>query len=183
MSEYEELAEKKVSSEVIFEGQILHVERDHVKLPNGDIKTRELIRHIGAVCMVPVTADNQIIMERQYRYPMDEVFWEIPAGKLDASNENRLSAAKRELQEETGFTADEWTELGIYYPTIAYSDEKITMYMARGLHLGERNLDDDEFINVTTIPIERVIKMIMDGEITDGKTQTAVLKAARALGV
>lgn len=180
--ELEELGEKKVASERIFSGVILNVMKDSVELPDGKIRGRELIRHVGAVCVVPVTDDGRIIVERQYRYPIDQVITEIPAGKLDSKQEDRLEAAKRELREETGITADEWTDMGIYYPAAAYSDEKITMFMARGLHSGERDLDPGEFINVYEVPVEELLEEVMSGKITDGKTQAAVLKAARIMG-
>ena len=177
----ENLVEKKVSSEDIFKGYILHVEKDMVSLPNGNTASRELIRHIGAVCVVPVTDGNEVIIERQFRYPIDQVITEIPAGKLDASNEDRLEAAKRELREETGYTADKWVDMGLYYPAAAYSDEKITMYLATGLHKGEQDLDEDEFLNVTKKPIKELVDDIVSGKITDGKTQVAILKAYEIL--
>ena len=175
------LREEFVSSELIFDGFILHVHKDAVTLPDGKPATREVIRHIGAVCVVPVTDDGKIIMERQFRYPLDSVIWEIPAGKLDSKTEDRLEAAKRELREETGYTADEWIDMGVYYPAAAYTDEKITMYMAKGLHKGERDLDEDEFLDVYEVPLEDLIKDVMSGKITDGKTQVALLKANNLL--
>jgi len=181
--EMRELAERHVSTKEIFDGRILHVIDDQVALPNGGTASREVIRHIGAVCVIPITDDNEAIVERQFRYPVDMVMTEIPAGKLDYKDEDRLEAAKRELREETGYIADEWTDLGVFYPAPAYSDEKITLYMARGLHLGERELDDDEVIDVIKVPLADLVKQVMAGEIPDNKTQMAILKAARILGV
>lgn len=181
MDEIKTLGEKTISSECVFDGCILHVIKDNVTLPNGNEATREVIRHIGAVCVVPVTDDGQVVMERQYRYPIDTVITEIPAGKLDSKDEDRLEAAKRELKEETGYSADKWMDMGIYYPAAAYSDERITMYLATGLHKGEQKLDEDEFLNVELIPIEDLVDDIMSGRITDGKTQVAILKAAKIL--
>lgn len=181
MDEIKTLGEKTITSECVFDGCILHVIRDSVSLPNGNEATREVIRHIGAVCVVPVTDDGLVVMERQYRYPIDRVISEIPAGKLDSKDEDRLEAAKRELKEETGYSADTWIDMGIYYPAAAYSDERITMYLATGLHKGQQRLDEDEFLNVELIPIERLVDDIMSGKITDGKTQVAILKAARIL--
>lgn len=175
------LIETQVSSKDIFKGFILDVKVDEIKQPDGNIGRRELIRHIGAVCVVPITDDRKVILENQYRYPIAQVVQEIPAGKLDAADEDRLEAAKRELREETGYTADEWIDMGLYYPAPAYSDEKITMYLAKGLHKGKNDLDEDEFIEVIEMPIEQVIEKIMSGEITDGKTQVAVLKAAKLI--
>ena len=154
-----------------------------VTLSNGSEAVREVIRHIGAVCVIPVTENNEVIMERQYRYPIDRVILEIPAGKLDAPDEDRLSAIQRELREETGYTADEWTELGDFHAAPAYSDEYITMYLAQGLHKGERHLDEDEFLDVYSIPLSELVEDVMSGRISDAKTQVSILKAARILGL
>ena len=181
--EHARLVEKMSSSEDIFDGIVLHVKRDTVTLSNGKPAIREVIRHIGAVCVIPVTENNEVIMERQYRYPLDKVILEIPAGKLDAPDEDRLSAIKRELREETGYSADEWTEIGDFHPAPAYSDEYITMYLARGLHKGEQDLDADEFLDVYAIPLSELVEDVMAGRISDAKTQVCVLKAARILGI
>ena len=175
--EEHKLKEQWVSTEDIFKGVILDVKRDTVALPNGHRTTREIIRHVGAVCVIPVTDDGRVVVERQYRYPIDRVITEIPAGKLDSKEEDRLHAAKRELYEETGVTADRWTDMGLYYGTPAYSDETITMYLAQGLHAGEQHLDDDEFLNVETVPLQELVEDVLSGKIPDGKTQIAVLKA------
>ena len=175
------LREIQTDSENIFDGVILNVKRDQVRLPNGHQSVREVIRHVGAVCVVTVTDDGRVVVERQYRYPIDQVITEIPAGKLDSREEDRLHAAQRELKEETGITADSWTDMGLYYPAAAYSDEKITMYLARGLHRGEQRLDEDEFLNVELVSMEELIEEILTGKITDGKTQAAILKAAMLL--
>lgn len=177
------LREVKTGSEEIFDGVILHVQRDTVRLPNGNETVREVIRHIGAVCVIPVLENGDVIMERQYRYPLDRVILEIPAGKLDSAGENRLSAIKRELSEETGYTADEWTEIGDFHPAPAYSDEFITMYLARKLRKGDRHLDADEFLDVCTIPLKDLVEDVMAGKISDAKTQVCILKAARILGI
>lgn len=182
-NELKRLGEKQVSTEDIFDGVILHVKRDMVKLSNGSETVREVIRHIGAVCVIPVTEKNEVIMERQYRYPLDRVILEIPAGKLDAPDEDRLSAIKRELREETGYSADEWTEIGDFHPAPAYSDEFITMYLARSLHKGEQHLDEDEFLDVYAIPLPELVQDVMEGRISDAKTQVCILKAARILGI
>lgn len=179
--DFKDLTETRTSSEEIYDGVILHAYKDTVTLPNGKPAGREVIRHVGAVGIVPITEDGKVIVERQYRYPINMVITEIPAGKLDSKEEDRLSAAKRELQEETGVTADEWSELGIYYPAAAYTDEKITLYLAKGLHYGERNLDEDEFINIEAVPLAELVDEVMEGKIPDGKTQVAILKAARLL--
>lgn len=176
------LKEEQISTKDIFNGRILHVVEDGIRLPNGDESIREVIRHIGAVCVIPVFEDRTVVMERQYRYAVDKVMLEIPAGKLDSPDEDRLDAIKRELMEETGYTADNWIDMGIYYGTPAYSDEKITMYLATGLHAGEQKLDDDEFLEVERIPLDDLVEKVLSGEIEDGKTQIAVLKANALLG-
>ena len=173
----QKLQEEMLSSRDIFKGKILDVKMDTVRLPNGKTATRELIRHIGAVCIVAVTEDDEVIVEHQYRYPFDEVVVEIPAGKLDSKNEDPADAAERELMEETGVTAGDMTYMGKFYPTCGYSDEVIHMYLARNLSFGDRNLDDDEFLDVRAIPIESLVEDIMAGKIPDGKTQAAVMRA------
>ena len=177
------LREVRTGSEDIFDGIILHVKRDTVGLSNGSTTIREVIRHIGAVCVIPVTENNEVIVERQYRYPLDRVILEIPAGKLDAADEDRFSAIQRELREETGYTADEWTVIGDFHPAPAYSDEFITMYMARKLRKDDRHLDEDEFLDVYTVPLKDLVEDVMAGRISDAKTQVCILKAARLLGI
>ena len=183
MEDFKNLTEVQTDSQEIYDGVILHVFKDTVSLPNGNPATREVIRHVGAVGVIPVTEDGKVIIERQFRYPLDRVVTEIPAGKLDSFTEDRLSAAKRELEEETGYTAKEWISLGDYYPTPAYCDERITLYLARGLALGQRHLDEDEFLNFELVPLSDLVEDVMNGRITDGKTQVAVLKAARIVGL
>lgn len=174
---FDDLAELRTGSRNVYDGVLLHVFRDTVTLPNGAPAVRELIRHQGAVAVVPIMDDGRVIVERQFRYPLNEVITEIPAGKLDSISEDRLEAAKRELREETGYTAEEWISLGDYHPTVAYSDERITMFLARGLKKGERDLDEDEFLNVELKPLDELVIDVLEGRITDGKTQTALLKA------
>ena len=181
MKDFETLTEVRTDSQEIFDGLVVHLYKDTVALPNGRPATREVIRHIGAVGIVPVTDDGKVIMERQFRYPLNRVITEIPAGKLDSFTEDRLSAAKRELEEETGYTAREWLCLGDYYPAPAYCDERITLYLARGLALGTRHLDEDEFLNFAAIPLSQLVADVLEGRITDGKTQVAILKAAHIL--
>ena len=176
-----ELRETQLSSREIFDGRILHVFEDTVRLPNGAAASREYLRHIGAVCVIPVLEDGSVLVERQYRYPVAQVLTEIPAGKLDAKDEDHLLAAQRELREETGATAERWTSLGLFYPACAYSDEAIEMYLAQGLHFGERHLDADEFLNVARVPLTELVEEVMAGRIPDAKTQIAILKADRLL--
>lgn len=175
----ENLVEKTVSSDFIFDGNLLKVYRDEVTLPNGKIASREYIKHNGAVSILPITEDGKAIVERQFRYPHNRVVTEIPAGKLDSPDEDHLSAAKRELEEETGLVADLWIPIGTIIPSVAYSTECIWMYIARGLHQGERHLDPDEFLNCEEIPLNNLVDMVMRGEISDCKTIASVLKAVK----
>ena len=171
-----ELFEKQLTSEQVYKGKILDLYLDTVQLPNGHTSTREYIKHVGAACVVPVDENGNVIVEKQFRYPFNAVLTEIPAGKLDSKQEPHLQAALRELKEETGYEAEEMIYLGEYYPTCAYSDETIHMYLAKGLKKGEQHLDDDEFVDVEKVSLQTLIEQIMAGEIKDGKTQTALLK-------
>lgn len=182
-TELERLGETYVSSEKIFDGKILHVFKDRVTLPDGNGAFREIIRHVGAVCVIPVTENQEVIVERQFRYPIDQVITEIPAGKLDSKQEDRLLAAKRELREETGITADSWLDLGEIYPACAYTDEKLNLYLAQNLHFGAQKLDEDEFLDFKKVPLSELVEQVMNGEIADSKTQIAILKAARHFGI
>ena len=170
------LREETVSSREAYSGSFLHVYHDEVSLPNGGGASREYIRHVGAVCIVALDEQGRIAMERQYRYPVGETVYEIPAGKLDSKQEDPLLAAQRELREETGITAGRMENLGEFYPTCAYSDEVIHIFLARDPSYGERSTDEDEFLSVEMVPLAEVKDMIMRGEIPDGKTQAAVLR-------
>ena len=172
-----DLSEKQINREEIFDGHVLHVVRDTVELPNGKPATREVCLHIGAVAVIPITDDGCVIMERQYRYPHSRVFLEIPAGKLDSRDEVPLLAAQRELREETGAIAEKFTYLGKFIPSPAILSEVIHLYLAEGLSFGECELDEDEFLEVEKIPLDTLYSMVLRGEIEDGKTQTAILRA------
>ena len=176
----EMLIEKKVDSEYIFDGKLLQVYRDTVSLPNGELSTREYIKHQGAVAVVPVTDEGEIIAVRQYRYPIGRITIEIPAGKLD-KGEEPLTAAKRELSEETGVESADIEYIGGLYPSVAYTDEIIHIYVAKNLKYGEMHTDEDEFLDVVKIKIDDFVDMILKGEIMDSKTQAAVLKVAMLL--
>ncbi len=176
-NELEGLEETRLASREIFDGKILHVFEDTVRLPDGGEASREYLRHVGAVCVLPMLDDGCVLMERQYRYPVGEVVTEIPAGKLNSADEDHLEAAKRELHEETGAIAEKWTSLGVFYPACAYSDEAIEMYLAENIRFTERQLDADEFLDVTRIPLDELAADVMAGRIPDAKTQIAVLKA------
>ena len=179
MSDKREVCEeKKVSSRLIFDGKVVHLYCDEVSLPNGDLSVREYVKHIGAVCVVPVTDEGEIVCVRQYRYAIGKAMLEIPAGKLDAPDEDRREAALRELREETGASCKRLDFIGDFYSSPAILDERISMYMARGLEFGDTDFDDDEYIEIEKIPVDELVRMICSGEITDVKTQAGVLKAA-----
>ncbi|MDO4976882.1 MAG: NUDIX hydrolase [Eubacteriales bacterium] len=176
--DFEELAEKKIDSTQVFDGVLLKVYRDNVTLPDGNPSVREVIHLYGAVGIIPITKDGKVVIERQFRYPVNDITIEIPAGKLDGPDEDPLAAAKRELLEETGITAKKWIPMGLYHPSPAYTDEKIILYMAKDLEFGNQKLDEGEFLNVDFLSLKDLVDMVMDGKIIDGKTQLAILKAA-----
>lgn len=169
------LEEKTISSETVFKGRIITLKKDVALLPDGSNAGREFIEHPGGVCVVPLTDENEVLMVRQFRYPYKEVVLEIPAGKKDPG-EDPFTTGKRELKEETGAVADQYIDLGELYPSPGYCGEIIWMYGAKGLHFGEVNPDDDEFLEVEKIPLEKAVEMILNGEIKDAKTQAAILK-------
>ena len=170
------LEEIKQSSTEIYDGIVVHLFRDTVTLPNGKDAVREVIRHVGAVCVVPLTEQDEVVCVRQFRYPHGCVLLEIPAGKLDCPTEDRPSAARRELREETGAVCARLTSLGKLYTTPAFVDEVIDMYLAEGLTFGETDPDEDEFLDVVRIPLDELVERILRGEVPDAKTQAAVLK-------
>jgi ADP-ribose pyrophosphatase len=173
------LVETKIASEEIFEGKLLHVRRDTVRLPDGGAATREYIVHPGAVMIVPRLPDGKLLLERQFRYPLGRVFTEFPAGKID-SGEEPLAAAKRELLEETGYTATRWSYLAMLHPLITYSTERIEIYVAEDLsHVGAR-LDAGEFVETFAASLEEALAWLDRGEITDVKTMLGLLLLARA---
>ena len=172
----DELNEVMTASKLVYHGKILDFYTDTVRLPNGHTASRELSRHVGAVCVVPMTDDGRVIVEKQFRYPLNEVILEIPAGKRDSKAEPPEEAARRELREETGIEPKELICLGTYYPAAAYSDEVIWMYLARGLTFGEQKLDDDEFLALEAMPLSDLVQEIAKGNVPDGKTQAAVLR-------
>lgn len=174
------LEEKQLSFDYRFKGRIINLRVDEALLPNGATATREVVEHNGGICVVPITEKGEVLMVEQYRYPYGEVIMEIPAGKRDG-DEEPLEGGKRELREETGAVAENYTFLGELYPTPGYCGEVIYMYLATGLSYGETDPDEDEFLNVKKIPLEKAVEMIMKGEIKDAKTQTAILKVERML--
>ncbi len=175
------LEEKTLESTLAFKGTILEIYKDTVLLENGKTALRDVVRHPGGVCVVALNENNEVYFVKQFRYPHKKALLEIPAGKLEWG-EDHFECGKRELREETGFTADEFTYLGCLFPTPAYDTEVIHMYLAKGLHKAEQDLDEDEFLDVLTIPLDEAVKMVMNNEIEDAKTQLALLKASVLLG-
>ena len=169
------LLEKRIDSEVKFKGKLMTVETDNVMLSNGKTAYREVIRKHGGVCILPLTDEGEVIFVNQFRYPYAEVVKEIPSGKME-KGEDPLECGLRELSEETGYTADKVISLGKFYPTPAIIDEVIYIYLATQLKTGEAHLDEGEFLTVEKIGLEKALQMVLDGEIVDGKTQTAILK-------
>ena len=167
--------EKTLSSEVLFEGRVVTLTKDVALLENGETSIREVVHHHGGACIVPYFEDGTLCMVRQFRYAMQQELWELPAGKLE-KGEDPFKAAKRELGEECGLTADHYTPLGEFYPTVGYDTEIIYMWVATGLHTTQMHLDDDEFLTPDRIPLAKAYEMVMSGEIKDGKTIAGVLK-------
>ena len=170
-----ELTEKTVSSKYIFEGQVVRLRYDEVELPDGSFSTREIVEHNGGVAVAAITDNDEIILVRQYRHPYGEVILEIPAGKME-KGEDPFECGKRELKEEVGATADHYELLAVDYPSPGYCGEKIYIYYADRLHLGENELDEGEFLEVVKVPFEKAVEMVLAGEIPDSKTQIAILK-------
>jgi ADP-ribose pyrophosphatase len=172
------LTETRLSGEVVARGSFLTLQRDTVRLPDGGQATREYLLHPGAVMIVPLLEGEggalQLVLERQYRYPVGQVIIEFPAGKLDAG-ERAFDCARRELREETGYTAREWARAGCLHPTVAYSTEAIDIWFARGLAQGARQLDAGEHLDVFTTTPQQLLEGCRDGAITDAKTLIAAL--------
>ena len=173
-----DLSEQFVSGEEIFRGGILRLRRDVVRLPDGSQAVREYVRHPGAVAIVALTGEGGVVLERQHRYPLGRDFIELPAGKLEP-DEAHLETAQRELLEETGYAAAEWTRLGLVHNAIGYSDESIELWLASGLEKRAANLDAGEFLEVFTLPFEEALAMAADGRISDVKTIIGLFWANR----
>lgn len=169
-----DLTEKTLSSQMIHRGKIVNLRVDSVELPNGKIGTREVVEHAGAVAVVPITENGEIIMVRQYRYPVEEILWEIPAGKLD-QGETPEHCVRRELLEETGAIAANIYKIFSFYSSPGFSNEVLHIYGAENLTYQEQKLDEDEFVEVERVPLERAVQMINEGRIKDAKTIVGIL--------
>ena len=175
-----DFTEKTISTREIYKGRIVHLVEDTVILPGGGTAGRELVLHNGGVGVIAVDENKDVLMVRQFRKPYDEMVLEIPAGKLE-KGEEPLPAGRRELSEETGYEAEEYTFLGKFYPTPGYCSEIIHLYLARNLSFVGQHLDPDEFVEVEKLPLEKLVQMVMDNEIPDGKTAIAILKADKII--
>ena len=174
MNDDAHLKEEATASELLFQGNFLTARRDTVRMPDGHSATREYVIHPGAVVVVPLLDDGRVVLERQYRYPVERVMIEFPAGKLDAG-EDPLVCGQRELLEETGYRAREWAHAGAMHLAVAYSTEIIHVYFARGLTAGERQLDHGEFLDVFAAPVDQLLGWCRDGTVTDAKSLTCIL--------
>ena len=179
-----DLTEHTVESKTIFEGKIVKLNLDQARLPNGTLASREVVYHPGGVAVLALDEDNTVTLVRQYRYPIGQELVELPAGKLDhGAEEDRLLGAKRELSEETGLEAEEWTYLGYTLASPGFCNEALHMYLARGLSRSQQHPDEDEFLDVITMPFARLVEQVMDGTITDAKTVATTLKVKVLLGL
>lgn len=172
-----DLFEKTLEKNYVYEGKIINVRRDKAALPTGKPCIREVVEHHGGVCVAAINDKNELLFVRQFRYPYMEVVLELPAGKLE-KDENPFEAGKRELEEETGHVAEKFADLGKFYPTPGYCGEIIYLYAAWQLRETDMNLDDDEYLEVERIPLDKAVDMVLSGEICDGKTQALVMRVA-----
>ena len=172
-----ELNEKTLNKNTVFKGKIINLRSDTALLPNGNTASREVVEHPGGVCVAAIDENDNVLMVKQFRYPYGKVLLEIPAGKRDnAYDTDPLTCGKRELKEETGAVAGEYISLGELYPTPGYCDEIIYMFAAKNLTITDASPDEDEFLDVLKIPLEKAVEMVLSNEIKDSKTQTAILK-------
>lgn len=170
------LTEKHLKSDYYFKGRILNLRKDTVELPNTATATREIIEHNGGVCVAALTDNDEVLFVKQYRCPFNDIILELPAGKRDSKDEDPFECGVRELKEETGAVAKKIIPLGQLYPSPAYCDEIIWLYAAVGLSFGDQKTDEDEFLEVIKIPLDKAFEMVLNGEIKDSKTQIAILK-------
>jgi ADP-ribose pyrophosphatase len=175
-----DLSEHRLSGRLVFDGKLLKVRSDTVRLPDGSTAEREWIDHPGAVAVIALTESGELVMERQYRYALGREMIEIPAGKIDPG-EDPLATARRELKEETGYTAGEWRHLATIHIAIGYSNEHIEIFLARGLKQELADLDDEEFVEVFSLPLATALAWVREGRITDSKTVSCLFWAEKIL--
>lgn len=178
---HEDIIEKLNNRRRVFDGAIIHVDHMTATLPNGKEALREVAVHIGAAAVIPVDSEGNVYLVRQFRAPLEKVTLEIPAGKLDYKGEDRFECAKRELREETGYTAGKWTHLTDMATTPGFCDEIIGIYLAQELVPGETDPDEDEFLNVVKMPLAEAVDLAMDGQIPDSKTICGLLMADKLI--
>ena len=177
-----DLKETRLDTSLMYDGDFIQVHKDTVRLPDGAVSTREYIRHPGAVAVLALLDNGKLVMERQYRYPPQREFIELPAGKIDPG-EDILLCAQRELREETGYVAREWIHLTTAWPCIGYADERMEYFLARGLTLQERKLDDGEFLEVFELSLAEAIEWVRLGKINESKTIVGLFWLEKYLGV
>ena len=175
-----DLSERRLSGRLVYDGKLLKVHSDTVRLPDGGTAEREYVDHPGAVAVIAVTDAGELVMERQYRYPLGRDMIEVPAGKIDPG-EDPLETGRRELLEETGYAASEWTHVATIHLAIGYSNEHIEIYLARGLSHQGAKLDDEEFLEVFTLPLATALAWVREGRITDSKTVSTLFWAEKVL--
>ncbi|MDX1618843.1 MAG: NUDIX hydrolase [Balneolaceae bacterium] len=175
-SDSRNLVEQKISSEEVFKGRLLHLFVDEARLPDGTVSTREWIKHPGAAAVLPVFENGDVMLVKQFRYPLSQIFYEVPAGKIDPG-ETAGSTAERELQEEAGLTCGRYHYVGHFYPSIGYTDEIIHLYVAWDIEEYEQSVDEDEFLVKTRMPFMDAVDMAQSGEISDGKTVITLFRS------
>ena len=175
------LTETLLEKKVVFPGRIIRLEHWQVSLPNGETALREVACHPGASAVVALDEDGQLILVRQHRIAVGRLTLEIPAGKLDGPDEDPFVCAQHELSEETGLMADTWQKLTVLETTPGFCNERIHLYLATGLHQGDCHPDEDEFVDVTRMPLQEAVARVMDGTFRDGKTALGIMMAAAAV--
>lgn len=176
MKNKKDLTEKRISSNPVYQGALLHAFRDEVRLPDGNTSVREWIKHPGASAVLPVYENGDIMLIRQFRYPSQKEFFEVPAGKIDAGEPPEITA-RRELKEETGLTCSHLVRIGQFFPAIGYADEIIHLYVAWGLNQHNEHSDADEFVEPFILPFSKAMEMLHSGDIDDGKTMACLYRA------
>ena len=175
-----DLTERTIDSREVFRGRIIRVRQDTVRLPNGKESSREVVEHPGGVGILAIDGEDRVVLVRQYRYALSQELLELPAGKIDLGEDHR-TAAVRELEEETGLCAQELLYLGEFYPSVGYLTEVIHLYIATGLTQAKQHLDPDEFLNLTKLPLQEAVELVLSGQLPDGKSQALLLRGSAML--